>query len=96
MPKGVGRLLNRPGFHSTAAISGNLSKWGYSELHISDCDRKISLEFNFSGAEKDEYENSLYKLDQLTEAIEEFRSLFIAAHKKKVKKDAKAAKKLAE
>lgn len=82
----ISNLLNRPGFHTTAAIAckATVEKWGHGsvsgdgEIVISDCDRKIQLDL--TDATELEYMNSLYKIDTLIRVLTTFRADYIKAH----------------
>lgn len=54
---------------------------------ITDCSRKISLEFG--AYDKEDRENTLYKIDTLIAELQEYRSHMIEAHKwqEEAKKD---------
>lgn len=92
--RGKRALLNKSGFHSTAAIVAEVEDtrgWkagcngegnpvqkeneysGTPEvfLHISDCDRKVSFDFEFSTAAG--RKNALYKLDTMIDCLVELR-----------------------
>lgn len=90
MPKKIvgGReMLNLPGHHSTAAIVAEVTTDGpgrydtYAVVQISDCDRKITLEFNPSDA--DAHENDLHKVDTLIACLRKFRRGLVAAQGRK-------------
>lgn len=98
---GLKRLLNGPGFHSTACVSSNItletykhsghvSCWG--DMSISDCNRVVTLDLGFST--KKEFENSLYKLDTLISACKEAKDNLEKAHQKKLKVERKKKKKV--
>ena len=84
---GGNALLNKPGFHSIGAISYNIERSPASEgglrsyliasVCISDCDRKVMLDFdiddNSPKRRREEYENSLYKIDVLISELQAFR-----------------------
>lgn len=80
--RAVSKLLNRPGFHSTAAIAcqveiTNWHKHVMAEVHVSDCDRKISLDFDDST--RSDYNNSLHKIDTMIKVLTKFREQFEVA-----------------
>lgn len=49
-------------------------------VQISDCDRKISLEF--SPGDPDEHENDLYKVDTMISSLRAFRRALVKAQKR--------------
>lgn len=55
-------------------------RWSSASIQISDCDRKISLEFDLGSA--DQYENDLYKVDTLIKSLQKFRRALNKHHKK--------------
>ena len=65
------RFLNKDGYHSTAVCVGLIrqntgeSPWEplSVEFYMTDCSRQISLDFETSNEE--DYQNSLYKLEQI-------------------------------
>lgn len=72
-------FLNRPKFHSVAAIYAAVGKGdrGEVQLKIVDCNRAVDLDFD--GYDTGARENALYKIDKLVEVLTEFRD---ALHKK--------------
>lgn len=71
------QVLNRPGHHSTAAISGQAerSKWPKKQTHpynidadfnISDCARQVTIEL--SSDDRPSYLNSVAKLKKIEDA----------------------------
>ncbi len=64
----VREFLNNETNGGMAAIEYN---GGYENLSISDCNRQITLEFEYY--EKKHCENSIYKLDMLIHILKEFR-----------------------
>lgn len=79
---GNNAILNKPSFHSVAAISYEINSgneldefdkksWINNDaiLQISDCNRSISLDFAFGN---EDYENSLYKINLLKNMLNEF------------------------
>lgn len=85
-------MLNKPGFHSVAAISAEISyhtatkdeHWTgvHGNLHISDCSRVICVDLDAttaSGKTEDlvrEIENTQHKLDTLISVLTEAREFF--------------------
>jgi hypothetical protein len=89
--KGARALLNLPGHQSTACIVAEIdleTDRSYPDytFKISDCDRSISLDFNFNS--EAERENNLYKIDTLISVIREFRKGIVKMNKKREKADA--------
>ena len=96
-------ILNKPGYHSTASFSmcvgihndvynDGVDLQNYSNLDISDCSKKISLELEYFT--KEELSNSLYKLKCLEKVCADIKYILIQSHLlndqiKKVKKKAK-------
>lgn len=70
-------LLNLPGYHTTAAIVAeveNFDGWWRATLHISDCDRKVSLDLPDPGVCDDAaFDNAMHKLDTLVGSIRELQ-----------------------
>ena len=72
------KLLNRPRHHSTAAIHYRILSTKYwpnkvntyedGRLHISDCNRQISIELDFS--DRSEYLNTISKLNKILAVVE--------------------------
>ena len=87
---GVSSLLNKPKFHSTAAIAIKISldyNFPSGHLYISDCTRTISLNLDFDSEE--EMDNSLFKLNKIVDVcnaaiknIEGNRNNYLEAIKK--------------
>ena len=83
----IRKFINKKGFHSNAFIFGEITKsisknkkgkesvWRDAELKISDCDRivNLSMDFHTIGLAN----NSIYKLDILISAMQEFRNAFV-------------------
>jgi len=87
---GKAKFLNKPGFHSVAAISYKIElekvlrsddhESPFGSVTISNCNRSIELDIS---AENDQaYENSLYKLDTLIEVLQAARKDHKRAWKK--------------
>ena len=88
MPRGklsFSSLLNKPGKHSTAAISYYLTDSAHIEasLHISDCNRSITLEFEMYT--KSDLTNSFFKINQLRKAIDYLEADLKMVHDKHYK-----------
>lgn len=74
-------FLNLPGHHSMANIVTDIRKYSgneekgerWIEIHvgIADCDRKITLAFDYENEE--DRKNSLHKVDTLINTLTEFR-----------------------
>lgn len=80
------RFLNKPGFHSTAAIIVRVTDtgetWGPSYLlTLSDCSRTIHLELSSGNLEHTE--NSIHKLTQIIEVCQEMRKALRAEKRAK-------------
>lgn len=84
----ISALLNKPGFHSTAAIAAHVKaprcynkKGRYIDgtITISDCIRAIDLDV--SGTKPEDYDNALYKIDTLISVLTEFRKAYVKARK---------------
>ena len=79
-------MLNLPGHHSTAAIAAEVVTTGPGRydtnafVQISDCDRRIALDFCLHDA--DEHENNLYKVDTLISSLRTFRRALVKAQKR--------------
>lgn len=76
-------MLNLPGHHGTAAIVAEITenRYGnYASIVISDCDRRISLEFELTDG--DSYENDMHKVDTLVDALQTFRRALKKLHAK--------------
>lgn len=81
------KLLNKPGFNATAAVSYTLklSKNTSNTTHvyddgviiISDCSKVISLDFSFS--DEEEFDNSIFKIDTMIEVLNNFKRDLIQA-----------------
>ena len=52
----------------------------YATVQISDCDRKINLEF--SPGDLDSHENDLHKVDVMIESLRKFRRGLVKAQKR--------------
>lgn len=74
----VRKFLNLPGNHNLGAILASVERDSFV-LDISDCSRKISLEFNGYG--KPEQRNALHKVDVLIEVLTGFRAAMIEEFK---------------
>jgi len=85
-------MLNLPGHHSTAAIVAEVVQTGdgkYSTeayLQISDCDRRIRLDFCIH--DLDDHENNLHKIDTLISSLRSFRRAVVKAQKRAVAMEA--------
>lgn len=89
--KSFSSLLNKPGFHSTAAIAVDLETdlsdhmWrlvdGY--LYISDCSRQISIDLSANNDK--EIKNVIYKLDTMIDVLTKARDAFVKVSDKAVK-----------
>ena len=80
--EGKRALLNLPGYQSTAAIVAEVVTDEYgaeASVQISDCTRKISLEF-YAGRQED-HENNLHKVDTMLDALRVFRRALVKAQK---------------
>lgn len=83
---GARAMLNLPGHHSTGAIAAEVWTDGpgkydtHAFVQISDCDRKITLDF--SPSDPDAHENDLYKVDTLIASLRAFRRGLVAAQKR--------------
>lgn len=76
-------LLNKPGFHSTAAISSVIKisfeedgvgkKNGFVDINfqMSDCHRSINLDFPIGDEAR--FDNSMFKIQTLIDHMVEFR-----------------------
>jgi hypothetical protein len=92
--KGKRAMLNLPGYHSTGAIVAEVKVRKGSNptctFQLADCDRSLSLDFDFYGSDKDaDWENNIYKCEMLFEAISEFRKVLNAEHRKYLRRKAK-------
>jgi hypothetical protein len=75
----LSKLLNRTGYHSTAAIATEIEINRYGKntttvdgtIYLSDCYRQISLDVSANDAK--ELKNSLYKIDTLLSVLEKTR-----------------------
>ena len=76
-------MLNKPGYHSIAAVSYSVDICGYGEnkgqrdketsLHISSCGSNIELQFDWE-REVDK-SNSLHKISVLRKALDELEKV---------------------
>lgn len=103
--RGSNAMLNQAGFHSIAAVAYTIEWNRYreaaldAEISISDCDRRVTLEFGFSVPDQEfEYENGLYKINTLIGQLEAFRddyiemaTKYVFSKKKKRKKKKKGS-----
>jgi len=95
--RGARAMLNKPGFQSTAAIVAEVDNsdaidddtryYGpNATLAISDCDRKVSFDFDYDTPEG--RANNLHKVDTLIKVLTEFREALAIEQKVYVKKRA--------
>jgi hypothetical protein len=85
-------LLNPPGFQSTAAIVAEVrnskhpdNNRYYSQvalIQISDCDRKVTLDFA-PGESPAQDEADLYKVDTLLRVLKDFRKGLVLEQKRR-------------
>lgn len=81
-------MLNLPGHHSTASIVAEVTRRGEGRydtdafIQISDCDRKIMLDFQ--PLDPDEHANDLYKIDTLLDTLRTFKRGLVKAHRRAV------------
>lgn len=71
-----------PGHHSTAAIVAEVHFGDFSpdaSIHISDCSRKIMLEF--SPHNRETHENDLHKVDTMIDVLKAFRRALLKAQR---------------
>ncbi|MCA1799746.1 MAG: hypothetical protein LC650_00445 [Actinobacteria bacterium] len=75
-------FLNREGHHTLASILATIlaskkevKTWMDAEIVITDCYRAITLEFD--AYDKEDYENSVEKLDKLISTLTEFREAYV-------------------
>ena len=76
-------MLNKPGYHSIAAVSYAVSICEYGKnkgqrdkdtsLHISSCDSSIELQFDWE--REGDKSNSLHKIKTLREALDELEKV---------------------
>ena len=76
-------MLNKPGYHSIAAVSYAVSICEYGKnkgqrdkdtsLHISSCDSNIELQFDWE--REDDKSNSLYRIETLRKALNELEKV---------------------
>jgi len=70
-------FINKEGYHSNANVSSNITRndFGhngfYATYKLSDCRRTVELSIDLDDLE--EYENTIYKLDQILSTTESFR-----------------------
>jgi hypothetical protein len=93
-------FLNLPGHNSTAAIVASITQGELNEhednqtvdveLHISDCNRTISFDFDLYN--KAERENALYKVETIISVLTEFRDEIKKASKHQTKFELKYKK----
>lgn len=77
------QFLNDEGHHNLAAILAEVDLWESSIegcIEISDCGRKIELDFWASN--DSDYQNGLKKLDRLIDTISGFREAYVSANQK--------------
>lgn len=93
-------FLNKKGFHSNASISTDIthSEYGegfYGTFKISDCNRTVELSIDLDG--KEDYDNTLYKMNKIIDAAEKYKKAIIKLRPSIIKyqKD-QEAKKLAK
>jgi hypothetical protein len=90
------KLLNKAGFHSTAAIAYNISVekinnkvFTSGEINISDCSRTINLDLDCS--KEKELQNALFKVQTLINTFKSIKTNLKEAYKLynklKLKKD---------
>lgn len=92
-------MLNRPGFHSTAAIVAEVPNSSYlknddydydcAQLVISDCSRSIAIEFCTAKRHArlpDYWENDLAKVDTLIDVLKDFRKGLVAEYNKECRR----------
>lgn len=96
---GNSRVLNKPGFHSVAAIAyrvsiskgyGSKKWWTSGSLQISDCTRVIELDLDSTTAPQ--LDNSLHKLDTIIEMCEQAKKDLQKAHTKALEQVEKGKK----
>jgi hypothetical protein len=85
----VRKWLNKRGHHSTAAIFAEVRVDRYhnnseATLAISDCRRRIELDFPWVGGfhfhkKASEMSNALYKLDTLIDTLTQFREALLSS-----------------
>ena len=76
----VRKFLNRPGFHSTAAVLAEVRRDRQHvnlALEISDCSRKITL--SLDTYDEENLNNTLRKLDILAETLARVRTVVTVA-----------------
>lgn len=92
-------ILNKPGFHSVAAMSHEVNVGNASisaGIDLSDCTRSINLDFNvYSNDPTKDFENNLFKINTLIRELEDFRKNLIKGQKilKENKKEKESNKK---
>ena len=74
----VRKFLNRKGYQGIASVHATWDGHGYGNLTISDCSRQVSISIDASN--RGERNNTLYKLDILTDVISQLR-LAVQEHK---------------
>ncbi len=78
--KSYSSLLNRPGYHSTAAIaveiSANYDSWQPIDgsVYISDCGKQITLDLG--ACDEKAVDNALYKLDTMIKVLVKTRNTY--------------------
>src|SRR5690606_34568437 len=90
-------MLNKPGFHSVAAISveisyekGDYCTGVYGSLHLSDCSRVISIDLDATARSGKleklllEIDNTQHKLDTLISVLTEAKKFFNKAKERAI------------
>lgn len=90
-------FLNKQGFHSNASIATDItdSEYGngyYGTFKISDCNRTVELSIDLDN--KADYENTIYKMDRIIMAAENYKKAIIKLRPKIIayEKEQKAKK----
>jgi hypothetical protein len=81
-------FLNKPGFHSNASLSADITESEYGEgfygtYKISDCSRTIELSIDLDT--EDDLNNSIFKMDCLILAAEKFKEALVELKPKIIK-----------
>lgn len=64
------KFLNRPGYHQLASVLARVTREDTLFI-VSDCGKQISLDFD--SFDKGSYENSMQKIDILTDTLIKFK-----------------------
>ena len=82
----VSGLLNKPGFQTTAAIAGTMeveifpsgTPFANHEMHISDCNKSITLDLDFR--DEEELSNTIFKLNQIIDSAKTLKEAAYELH----------------